>query len=29
MPRNIADAGAEMLAMIRMLGVDPNHPDEP
>ena len=27
MSRNIADARAEMLAMIRMLGVDPNNPD--
>lgn len=29
MSRNIADARVDMLAMIRMLGVDPNHPDEP
>lgn len=28
MSRNIADARAEMLSMIRMLGVDPNDPDE-
>lgn len=27
MSRNIADARAEMLAMIKMLGVDPNNPD--
>lgn len=27
--RNIADARAEMLAMIRMLGIDPNDPDGP